>query len=264
MIEVVTSCSAKGYAQYGRRCVESFLKYWSDATLYVVSEDTLDVPAPAVFMPLALHEAGVRFLAKHAHNLTAQGRVNFAGSTGWTPRKLAQGYNFRYDAFRFSKKLFAIELVARQSPDGPLIWLDADVVTFASPPPGALAQLLPSGLALSCLDRGSYHSECGFVGYNLAHPKTRGFIADLTQLYTKEQVFKLEQWHDSWVFDWLRRKNNIPTHAIPHKSRSHPFVNSELGRFMDHAKGNRKSAAGGRTSCGELVVNRDLPYWGGR
>jgi hypothetical protein len=39
-INVVTSCSFDGYAQYGRACVESFERFWpDDIVMHVVSED---------------------------------------------------------------------------------------------------------------------------------------------------------------------------------------------------------------------------------
>src|SRR5882672_4698862 len=43
-IEVVTSCSLKGFDQYGRKFTDTFHKFWpADVTLHVVSEDNLPI-----------------------------------------------------------------------------------------------------------------------------------------------------------------------------------------------------------------------------
>lgn len=261
-LAVVTSCSAEGWLVYGRRFVETYVKHWpAEIPLYVVSEDVLPPLMGATHLHLMGSEAASAFL-KRNDNPRTRGRVRKSSDAGWTPNKISAGYNFRYDAFRFCKKVFAIDYVARRwTSGGKLFWVDMDVVTFADVPTSLLHRLLPADKALSCLDRGQYHSECGFVGYNLDHPQGMPFIAAFAELYASDEVFKLQEWHDSWVFDWLRRKMNVPTFAIPHQSRRHPFVNSELGRHMDHLKGARKA---GGTPSREVVTNRDVGYWQGK
>lgn len=256
---VVTSCSAQGWLEYGRRFVETFVAHWAaDVPLFVVSEDALPQFKRAYHIHIACSEAAAAFLKRH-DTLRARGRVRERGDAGWTPNKIQAGYNFRYDAFRFCKKVFAIDLIARRLGEGLLFWIDMDVVTFADVPTALLHRLLPADKALACLDRGPYHSECGFVGYNLDHPLGLPFIREFAALYASDQVFGLQEWHDSWVFDWLRKKTNVPTFAIPHHSRRHPFPNSELGRYMDHLKGERKR--NGVTPLRELATNHDVAYY---
>lgn len=260
---MVTSCSAQGWEQYGRRFVETFARHWpKDVPLYLVSED--DLPhAEGVTMMLDLmrHEPAAEFLTRHRDNPRAHGRVRLEGDTGWSDKKLKAGYNFRYDAFRFSKKVFAIDMVASRFVDhGLLFWVDADVVTFADVPPEFLEFLLPHDKALCCLDRGEdYHSECGVVGYNVAHDLGPLFIQEFAKLYASDDVFDLKEWHDSWVFDWLRRRMAIPVKPISHCSRHQPFINSKLGRYMSHHKGDLKKLE--KIPSRLLVTNRDIPYW---
>lgn len=239
-IAVVTSCSAKGWDEYGRRFAETYVEHWpQDIPLFLVSEDSTFTPR-ATFIPLGASEAASEFLQRHAGNERAKGRVRLPTDSGWNEKKIREGYNFRFDAYRFARKVFAIELVAGMVAIGRLFWIDADVVTHATMRRDFLERILPSTRALCCLDRGAYHSECGFVGYNLEHPTCLPFIKAFASLYASDRVFELGQWHDSWVFDWLRRKANVPTHAIPHTSRSQPFEQSELSTFMSHLKGDRK------------------------
>jgi len=39
----------------------------------------------------------------------------------------------------------------------------------------------------------------------------------------------------------------------------HPFINSELGQYLDHMKGDRKHR--GHSKAKEVKLHRDHPYW---
>lgn len=265
-ITVVSSCSAEGWVKYGRRFVETFLQFWpAEIELHLVSEDVIDVtgfPPRLHFHSLQASAQAVAFLARHEVNARAHG--NHIGKEAVPHKqKIKSGYDFRCDAYRFSKKVFAIEMIANLVGEGRLFWVDADVETFAPMPVELLDRLLPEARALCCLDRGHYHSECGFVGYNLDLLECREFVTDFARLYSSDDVFRLPEWHDSWVFDWLRKKLHVSTFQIQHNSRSHPFVNSELGMYCDHKKGRRKDL--GKTPVTEVLSSkkRALPYYSG-
>ena len=260
---VVTSCSAAGWTQYGRRFVETFGKYWPfDIALHVYSED---LPAQQFIndclgRAVVFHKLRHPFFERHANNPLAHGHARRPGQL-WPAKAVSEGQNWRYDAYRFAHKVFAICAAARDQAAGRLFWVDADVVTFDTLPSALLDRMLPDGVAISYLDRGTYPSECGFVGYNLDHPAARSFIEEFAELYASDRVFVLPQWHDSYVFDWLRVRAQMPAHRIPYPEgqRRHPFVNSELGRYMDHLKGPRKAM--GRTPTTDLGTHRDVAYW---
>lgn len=268
---VITSCSAKGWEQYGRRFLESFHQYWPTSIgLHIVSEDPLPIPKDMFgsrvvrFWDLLSGDYGsgaIKFLERHRYKPWVAGEACADIPTHVRPRwKATSGYFFRYDAYKFCRKVFAIELVAEHLRTGRALWVDSDTITFAPVPETMVSSVLPASVALSCLDRGpGYHSECGFVGYNLDHSATLHFIREFAKLYSEDKVFELAEWHDSWVFDWLRHKLVVPTYAIPHKSKSHPFINSELGRYMDHMKGKRKEK--GRSYAVEQVNHKNIPYW---
>lgn len=265
-ISVVTSCSLKGWEQYGRRFVETFDKFWPESvSLLIVSEDKLPVPFPfkhryQACLSLNQSELWSRFNIQFGGNLWVAGNGAVTRPPGVAPNwRDTKGYNFRFDAFKFCKKVFAIELAARRVQEGRLLWIDADSLTFADVPEELAEKVLPSAYALSCLARPGYHSECGFVGYNLDHSGAIHFLRQFTNLYASGEVFALAEWHDSWVFDWLRNKLMTATYAIPHRSKGHPFVNSELGKYLDHLKGARKVQ--GRSKPNEQVVHSKLPYW---
>lgn len=268
-VTVVTSCSAVGWQQYGERFVHSFNKYWpDDVDLHIVSEDKLEwkpskPPKRTIILwPLHSSTKANSFLTRHDPHAWVRGDAGDpnrpAGvAAHWRPN--SGKHCFRHDAYKFCKKVFAIELIADFVKEGKLFWIDSDVVTFAPVPASLFESTLPRGYALSCLARQGYHSECGYVGYNLDDPAATKFITAFADLYSSDEVFQLAEWHDSWVFDWLRNKLLTSTWNIPHKSKSHPFINSDLGLYMDHLKGNRKKQ--GRSYKVEQIKHKNVDYW---
>lgn len=247
-VSVVTSFSAAGFAKYGRRCIETLHEFWpQNVSLYIVSEDDIEAPKlegrQVHFLNLCESSSWAKdFYSRHEHNSIAHGRGPKASSPKHN-RHWKTGYNFRLDAYKFSKKVFAIEAVARRVSGGKLIWLDADTVTHQPVPSELLDRMPPSDYSIAYLNRGYYHSECGFVSYDLNKPETREFITQFAALYHSGVVFNLKEWHDSWVFDWLRKKLGIRAWPIPHQHYGQPFDHSELGRYMSHLKGDLKNKA---------------------
>lgn len=266
MISVVTSCSLRGWEDYGQRFVKTFRQYWpQDVQLYVVSEDLLPwdcaISSGFYYLPLKDSAEAWNFLIRHRHDRWASGDPS-AGIPDFVNGKwpIKSGYCYLHDAYKFCKKVFAIELAAHTVIKGRMFWFDCDVVTFAPVSEKILQELLPDDTAISCLERPGLYTETGFVGYNLDHSETRQLIVRCADMFASDKVFQLEQWHDCWVFDLVRRQMNIPTFSIPHKSHKHPFINSMLGQYFDHLKGpNRKRL--GRTPPNEQFAHRNLDYW---
>ena len=71
-------------------------------------------------------------------------------------------------------------------------------------------------------------------------------------MYSGGKLFDEKEWHDSYIFDQVRKKieskynvNNFDISQlglvdIETKNDEHVFVTSVLGKYMDHKKGNRK------------------------
>lgn len=232
-ISVVTSFSKQGFEQYGHKCIDTFNKFWpTDIDLFVVSEDSF----PIARLASCQHMIPLR---------QSKGWAEFSERFKTDPRvrktKATVHKHFRYDAEKFCKKVFAVQLVANLVEATRLIWLDADTVTYAPVPETLLNTLPPSSHAIAYLDRGKYHSECGFVGYNLAYPGVPRFITEMARVYSSGEVFGLKAWHDCEVFDHVRRREGLECYKIPHGNNpGHPFVHSPLGQYMDHLKGLRK------------------------
>ena len=85
-------------------------------------------------------------------------------------------------------------------------------------------------------------------------------------------IFTLEEWHDSYVFGELLNKTfvdfkhathdysaNIYNKTAKTGGGGHPLINSELGKWMDHMKGDRKFE--GHSKKKDLMTSRTEAYW---
>lgn len=271
----LTTCNADGYESYGRRMIASFDAHWpADVPLYVYAEGFTPAAGGRIVARdlLACSPELAAFKARHANNPAAHGRQarkRWKLTMKWHKlklrlRRIDWGLGYDWDAVRFSHKSFSIFHAARHCASDVLFWIDADVFVFADVPRAFLEWVMPADCLVSYLSR-PRHSECGFVGYNLRHPAIRGFLDDFEELYTRDSLFSLRGTNDCYAFDAIRRRyerNGCRTHDIARglgRELGHVFVNSVLGRYMDHLKGNRKLA--GASAQSDLANERSEAYW---
>lgn len=260
---VITTFNQAGLDTYGQRMIDSFEKFWpAEVHLMICTENCTPKITRSNVSSVDLVEQSPMlrdFLHRHASNDLAHGR---AGPPGiFDPKK-----QFRWDAVRFSYKVFSVALCAGMIDSGWMIWLDADSHTHSVVTLSWLDAVCPGNAMISYLGRGErYHSECGWVGYNLDHAMTKNFISDFVGMYETDKIFDHPEWHDSYIWDIVRRKYHQQNlfHNLNHdqntKLAGHPFINSVLGTCMDHAKGSRKSQ--GRSMSKDIKQHLDHPYW---
>ena len=197
--------------------------------------------------------------------------------TKWQP----QQYKFEYDAIRFSYKVFAcIDAYQKTKPD--MLWfLDADLVTFEKIPMSWLEHIIPDTAFTSYLGRPKKgFSETGYYAFNTNHKYANEFFKRWEQYYAEDLFFNIQKgflnhfpiagYTDSFTFDAVRLemeqagkiKNedlNDGRWSGGRKAR-HPFINSELGQYMDHMKGyERKAQMSSRKR--DLTTKQTHSYW---
>ena len=197
--------------------------------------------------------------------------------TKWQP----QQYKFEYDAIRFSYKVFAcIDAYQKTKPD--MLWfLDADIITFEKISMSWLEHIIPDTAFTSYLGRPKKgFSETGYYAFNTAHKYTKEFFERWEQYYAEDLFFNIQKgflnhfpiagYTDSFTFDAVRLemeqagkiKNedlNDGRWSGGRKAR-HPFINSELGQYMDHMKGyERKAQMSSRKR--DLTTKQSHSYW---
>lgn len=270
---VVTTMHPEGYERYGRLMVQSFLQHFPAAVPLLLYHENFvpDVIDPRLIPRDLLRSSPelVEFKRRHVDNRRAHGRANpwrrikLFGLRIPVPLRIKKGA-FRWDAVRFSHKTFCIFHAARHVDADVLIWIDADTRFFADVDLQELETMVPEDCFVGCLQRRNY-SECGFVAYNLRDPATAGFLADFERYYTQDRLFAEREYHDSFLFDIARRRaeqRGAKSYDIGEgvgQRASHVLINSRLGRFMDHMKGDRKHA--GQSRAGDLLAERSEAYW---
>lgn len=236
-IQVMTTCSAEGWAATGKRMAESFIERWplSCLPLIVYAEGFApDMPGIEVRgLPAWLQS----FKERHRGDPRANGRST-------------RGYDYRFDAVKFAHKVAAIEEAARHqiAKDGEtidyLVWMDADTVTHAQVTERWLSQFLPGpDEALAWLDRVGMYPECGFLVFNLAHHDAYPVLAEWRRLYWSDGVFGLPETHDSFVLEHVVKQTKAPWRSLSGMARrkQHPMALGPLAQCLDHLKGNRKT-----------------------
>ncbi|MBB3454486.1 hypothetical protein FHT86_002785 [Rhizobium sp. BK313] len=258
---VVTTFHEKGYRDYGKKCIETFLKYWpKDISLLVYAED--------------VHvEEKDRRLQIFDHNETLPRLLKFRKKFAQNPpanglRPLGNSFerDFRWDAIRFSNKVFAVADAIRRyrTLADQLIWLDADTVTHRDIPRGLVDKIAPRGNQLASYLNRRIYPECGWVGYNLRHQEILTFVERFECTYTSGYFLTLKESHDSFVFWKIAQQMEQDDEAVfkrlgSNRTKSHVFINSILGGYMDHLKGDRKAAGKSRKS--DLSWRRREEWW---
>lgn len=250
-IEIVTSFSPAGRTLYGQMFMDTFRKFWPACYRLVVYYERdrprhpgLDISKPQVeFRDLFENQEMIQFLNENC-TLETRGAKPMPGHV-WPAKALKAGYNFRFDAYKFARKAFAIHDALQKTDAKILVWVDADTTTFAKVPIDLAARTLPDTCDIARLYRGkTYHSECGYIALRVS-TDTKKFYEYFKNLYLSGNYKNLKEFHDSWVFDYLINLTpELKIHNIPHMSNSHPFINSVLGDYMDHLKGDKRKIAG--------------------
>ena len=285
-IKVITSYKPGCWEQYGKKGIEAMAEHLpKEIDLVVYAEEPKPNCNYERIQWIDLNNAEpelVKFKTRHKNDPVANGKLgNVEGGVRRLPELQKLGgldknkESFLWDAVRFANKVFCVINGVRNSADYDyVVWLDADTNIFRPMPLNFLTELLPQDTMVTYLGRenpslndGGKYPECGFVGYNLRHPEIQNFITEWERLYTDDTVFKILEWHDSYVFWHLSKKFRTEKQILVNDigkwvgvKGHHVFVNSVLGQYIDHMKGDRKFK--GSSSKKDLKTNiTDVEYW---
>jgi len=235
---IVTSFSQKGYHEYGKRFIETFLEHWRDEKLVVYFERGVPSTKPedprVEYINLYSFEDFVAF-----EQIIGASHPIFSG---WMrhPQKDKPIYNFRFDVNRFYRKVYAITdaYINRKGNEQRIAWVDADVSFHKDVPTDFLSQLLPEDKAFAHLNREWLYTEAGFMVFNVGHPLMELFMLLYKSTYFNGAFRYLGEMHDCYVIDLVSRQLDIPRVSLTVNEKSdHPFQESVLGEYMVHLKG---------------------------
>lgn len=262
---VVTTFHSKGYEQYAQKFIKTFLKMWPQSvTLYAYTEDC------------EISESGVNLIIRDLHS-SSQPLMNFKNKWKSVPKangdvsqdpvrsqRRDAGKGFKWDAIRFSHKVYSIFHCAANCDADILIWMDADMICHSPMNESILDSLILEDKDLCFLGREGKFSECGLYSMNLRNKQIKRFLKLFQNFYDDAEngIFTLDEWHDSFVFDAVR--NKVPMNELDWsknliKGEGHPLINSAWGAYLDHLKGKRKEY--GKSLITDLIVERKEGYW---
>lgn len=262
---VVTTFNAAGYEKYGQRMIQTFLNNWPTDVELVVYAESCQVLEQAQNLTIIDLESASPELVKFKTTWKNVPRAN--GDVSADPvrsRRKDAGKGFKWDAVRFSHKVYSIFHCAQTCNADMLIWMDADTVCHSNISIADIQRLCPADRDLCFLGRRGKFSECGLYAMNLRSPAVQEFLNKFQWMYDSAElgIFTLEEWHDSFVFDAVRRNvklNELDWSSHLVKGEGHPLINCEWGAWLDHLKGERKTL--GRSKPKDLLVQRTEHYW---
>jgi hypothetical protein len=227
-IAIVTTFSDAGYEDYGKLFLESCNRYLNPLIEVIVYKDNVDIPAQKNTRILNL-ESSIPDLTEFKKRNSFRDETNI---------------KFQYQSVRFSHKVYALYHAATTTDARYLIWLDSDTELYDSVSPEYFRKFLPEGMFVGYLGRGGEaFSECGFMIYDLHHPYTRDFFDKFKWYYDTDELYKLREWHDSFIFDVVRKEfestGKIVTVNLSSHVNKHHF-NAVLDGYIMHLKGDRK------------------------
>ena len=283
--KVITTFKPGNWDRYARRMVQSVIDRWPDVDITVYYEE----PGPyfdhqqVTWMDIDKANTGLHKFREHYKNdPVAIGKLDeIPGGVRRSPKLATEGgldakkESYLWNAVKFSYKVSCVTHAVKTYTDYDyVIWIDDDTYTFRDIPMNFIESICPSDTLVTYLDRendrgSNKYPECGLVCYNMKHNLVQNFVNDWEKLYTSSDIFELLEWHDSYVFWHLtkeyRQKHSAKVHDIGYSKGvkgHHVFVNSELGQYIDHFKGDRKDAKSSKAE--DIRKTPDmmkLDYW---
>ena len=277
-ITVVTTFHQPGLSLYGQRFLDSFaervdpkikLLVYAEDCSPVVTADNITVLDAKKELP-KLNAFKERWRDDPKANGIPPDEIKARRPRDWQKK-------FKWDAVRFANKTYAVYDACTRSKDW-CVWMDADTFIHSNWSHKEFTKLLPNNTWITYVGRGKGSQtwpECGFYGLNLNHPVCHEFLKEFERMYEDADngIFKLEEWHDSFVFGHILNtmKKDFPS-VLDYSAEmylreaatgggGHPLINTVLGKWMDHMKGARKNAGKSKTS--DIMVNRQEDYWRG-
>lgn len=262
---VCTTFNADGYEKYGQRMIQTFLQTWPSTVQLIVYAEACEVLESAT--NLSVYDLATASSELVAFKTQWRGVPKANGNVSNDPvrsRRKDAGKGFKWDAVRFAHKVYAIFHCAKNAQTQWLIWMDADTICHSPIDINNIEKLCPDKMDLCFLGRGHKYTECGLYAMNITSPAIQLFLSKFQQAYDDAEngIFKLDEWHDSFVFDAVRKNTPLVEHDWSGHliaGEGHPLINSEWGAYLDHLKGKRKTT--GRSPATDLKVQRTEAYW---
>ena len=258
-LSVFSTWHPSGYEKYGKLFVQGYTTNWpKEVPLTIYAEGhTPDTDNPNITV---LDQASTlpdlkAWQLRHKNNKHAH---------GWN--KDLSKKSFLWDASRFANKVFALWHFANNCNTDIFIWCDGDVRTHTTLPLDFLQSIAPNENQLATYLGRKTWPECGWMMFNRKHPKFAEFLDQWRWIYESDDIFEHAESHDSFIFGELVedfRSMGVEFNDLGGSDQGgHIFINSVLGRYMDHLKGFRKEV--GKSLASDITGNfehKGVDWW---
>lgn len=264
---VVTTFNQAGLDLYGQKMIDSFERNWpAEVDLYVYAEGCRPTTTRENTYIRELNDVAdiVAFKNKWRNVPKANGLENPKG-------RVDSHKGFKWDAIRFSHKVYSIFDCAKsllKSRTDVLVWMDADTLCHSPMSMDFLEDFIPNKHSVAYFNREPKWPECGFYSMNLRDAMTHRFLSRFQWVYdnAEEGIFTMKEWHDSFVFFEVVKEfrkiaefDEVNLSNVTISGEGHPIINSRIGAYIDHMKGERKVR--GKSDKKDLKVTRNEEYW---
>lgn len=274
-VTVVTTFHKAGLELYGQRFLDSFARRVDKKIKLLVYTESCNPinPDPDQITILSAEEN----LPKLQKFKQTWSKVPKANGKCPFPEKRPRDYHkeFKWDAVRFANKVYAVFDACERAEDW-CVWMDADMFIHSDWAYEDWLGLLPDDCWITYVGRGKASAtwpECGFYGLNLNDKTCKKFLTAFEKQYenAEQGIFLLPEWHDSYVFgNLLNNFKSKNSSVLDYTSKTvlqtaktggggHPLINTDLGKWCDHLKGNRKKL--GKSKPNDIAVTRNEHYW---
>ena len=275
-ITVVTTFHKPGLDLYGQRYINSFAKRVDKRIkLIVYAEDCIPENPDPDQITILDQQTSLPKLMQFKNTWKDVPKANGIPPDEIKHKRKDWNKDFKWHAVRFANKVYAVfDACARRTATW-VVWMDADSFIHSDWSYNNFKRLLPENKYITYVGRGKGSQtwpECGFYGLNMNHPVCHSFLEEFERMYEDAEggIFTLEEWHDSFVFGEVLKKFKDFDAAYDYSADmymreaktgggGHPLINTELGKYMDHMKGDRKSE--GKSKKSDIMVNRTEGYW---
>jgi hypothetical protein len=230
---LVTTLNARLLESYGRDTVATWSRFTQQEIVVLVSPDEQSLFAEVLgpqYKVLSFSEASLQRIEAIAAKEAALD---------------VRRDDYRFQAARFSWKVFAVAEAFDAFPDAPaLTWLDAD--SLLKPGIDAwLTQLFAGDDAVYFLGRAhkQIHAETGLIHFR--GPLGQALFRRVLEEYVSLGLFDHKEWHDAYIYTavFQFRRGCADLSQQHHVRSSNPIFELDRGRHLLHLKGGRKGSS---------------------
>ena len=232
MTTVVTTFSVDGYELYGKRMIETWLKYWPENyNLHVYTEGySLDekhnrlkeIDINQACPALQIFKDNSKKLITDPTNIKIINRVS--------------------KTIKWCHKVYAMEHALKNCKTPYLIFLDGDTYTKKTVIPNLAEQLTTTHLFSVHFEnlKHGLHFETGLISFNMLHQQMPLLTSEMLKDYNDLNIYKHEKTWDGYWFSYLYSRFKLDVFDLSQGRRSDVFTNPLVNGTLVHEAGNDK------------------------